>query len=146
MAMSVAAALRSEGLKTWTTPAEQETNARCGVPAKTTSRGSSLVLRDFTTFMVMRLTTLTVSERVLTTQASLLPRARTVAGSMPTGTDPIHAGEAPLPPTPPPARVKTSRVPAAVLTTRRREPSGVSSMGWTWGVSQLTKVGPMRGV
>src|SRR5438105_3659584 len=80
-------------------------------------------------------TPLTESEMLLTTQASVLVRARTETGSRPTGTDPTFTG-VPL------AIEKTSSRLSAVLTARRRAPSGVVHRGEPpWGVSQLTKLG-----
>lgn len=74
-----------------------------------------------------------LSDRALTTQASALPRARTLTGSMPTG---IDANGVRLPSAA--ATLNTSRRWSAVLTASRRLPSGVSSSGWTCALSQAT--------
>src|SRR5262245_47151768 len=127
------AAARFAGSKTITSSADwHETKARPAVPAKTTSQGSSRVLSVARTENVERSTMLTEAETWLTTQASVLDRARTETGSSPTGTAAIGASESPR-------IANTSRRASAVFTASRRVPSGVSVIGWTCGDSQLTK-------
>ena len=133
MSITTGAAARFAGSKTSTSlVCEQDTNARRGVPAKTTSQGSSLVSRVARTWPLVRSTTLIESETWFTTQASSSVRARTETGSTPTGTAMSGTGEDPL-------TSRTSRTPSAVLTASRRCPSGVRSSGETCGVSKLTK-------
>ena len=111
-----------------------DTQARRGEPANTTSAGSSSVAIVFTTVPRSRSTTLIVSDRWLTTQASVFEATRTETGSMPTLTTVERDTRSA-------ATSKISRVPAAVFTASRRLPSGVSSSGWTWGASKLAKLG-----
>jgi len=86
IATSNGAAARFAGSNTCTVLAcEHDTNARCGVPANTTSLGSSLVLSVYTTLRLVRSTTLTESEMLFTTHTCVLVRARTEIGSSPTG-------------------------------------------------------------
>ena len=86
IAIAAGGAARSAGSKTrtWLT-CPQETKARCGLPAKTTSAGSSPVASVATTRKVARSTMLTLSETWFTTHASPSLRARTDTGSRPTG-------------------------------------------------------------
>ena len=109
-----------------------DTNARCGVPANTTSAGSSPTSTVRRTRSEARSTMLTESEIWLTTHASPLPRARTLTGSRPTGTDPRRTGALPV-------TSKTSSRASAVLATRSSRPSGVTSIGCACGDSQLMK-------
>ena len=133
MSITLGAAARFAGSKTSTSlVCEQDTKARRGVPAKTTSQGSSLVSRVARTWPLVRSTTLIESETWFTTQASSSVLARTETGSTPTGIAMIGVGVEPL-------TSRTSRTPSAVLTASRRCPSGVRSRGETWGVSKLTK-------
>ena len=127
------AAERSSGSKTSTVFAwEHDTKARWGVPAKTTSVGSSSVDRVARTLRLFRSTTLMLSDTWLTTHASRLVRARTETGSSPTTTENAGARDGP------PVRSTSSRL-SGVLTASRSPPSGVASSGLTWGDSQLTK-------
>ncbi len=125
IAIRVGGAERLAGSKERTASVpEQETHARCGLPAKTTSRGSSSTLSVRTTLPVESRTTLTLSETVFTTQASSFVRARTDAGSRPTGMLPMRTRFGPL-------ASNTSRRSSAVFTARSFDPSGVRSSGWT---------------
>jgi hypothetical protein len=72
---------------------------------------------------------LTLSDRWLTTQTSLLLRAATATGSMPTGTEALWCR--PWPSTP-----NTSSRPAGVLTAKSRFPSGDIARGRTWPASK----------
>ena len=129
------AAVRFNGSKTISLLAcAPVTNARCGVPANATSAGSSSVCSVATTLIVLRFTMLTLSEIWLTTHASVFVRARTETGSSPTGTEPRLTGIDEVL-----EMSKTSSLPSAVFTARSFLPSGVTSSGWTCGVSQLTK-------
>ena len=92
---------------------EQETKARTGLPAKTTSAGSSAVRMVRTTDPDARSTTLMESEIEFTTQASSPPRSRTVTGSRPTGIASDGTGS-------PLERSRTSRRASEVLQTRSR--------------------------
>jgi hypothetical protein len=87
--MRTGAAARFAGSNTSTVFAcEHETKARFGVPAKTTSHGSSSVASVATHVARARgRRLLTESEMWFTTQASVLVRARTETGSRPTGID-----------------------------------------------------------
>ena len=99
--------------------------ALAGEPAKTTSRGSSPTSRVRTTRGVpLRLTTLTLSDRWLTTQTSVLLRAATATGSRPTGTRVISC-RLPL------LIWKMSRVLFGVLTANSLVPSGDLASGRT---------------
>src|SRR4029453_84158 len=87
------ARLRLTGSNTCTVLAPaQETKARSGVPANTTSAGASSVFSVETIRNESRSSTLTESEIWLTTQTSLLRRNRTVTGSNPTITLPVETG------------------------------------------------------
>src|SRR6266404_3819978 len=132
MATIVGAAARFDGSYTATAfSCATLMKARCGLPANTTSQGSSPGPIVATTFRDTRLTMLTVSEILFATHASVLLRARTDTGSRPTGTDAVHTGSAP-------PSVKISRRASAVFVTSSVVPSGVISTGCTGGVSQLT--------
>jgi hypothetical protein len=90
------------------------TNARCGLPANTMSRGSSPTSSVRTTrgFRgAVTSTTLMLSERWFTTHTSVLERTATDTGSMPTATL-VRRARFPAPPTP-----NTSRRLFGVLTT-----------------------------
>src|SRR5260221_14530292 len=76
---------------------------------------------------------LTLSERWLTTQASVSVRALTVTGSRPTGMVAWGLGLPSL------ATAKTSRVAAGGLTARRRAPDGVGAIGWRGEASKLAE-------
>ena len=110
-------------------------NARLAVPANTMSRGSSPTSRVRVTCGVpVRVTTLTLSERWLTTQTSLLLRAATATGSRPTGTRP--AGVIPLAVT-----LKISSVAFGVLTANRCVRSGDNAIGRTGPLSNSRNEG-----
>ena len=80
--MPVGGTERSAGSNTWMVPdCEQDTKACTGLPANTTSLGSSRVSMVSVTFHVVRLTTLTLSEIWFTTHSSLLLRKRAETGS-----------------------------------------------------------------
>ncbi len=110
---------------------ESETNAFCGTPANTTSDGSSPMRMVRRTRIDARSTMLTESEIWFTTHASPLPRARTLTGSRPTGTEPRLVGM-------PPTTSYTSSRASAVFTTRSVWPFGVRSIGCDCGDSQFT--------
>ena len=76
---------------------------------------------------------LTLSERWLTTQTSVLVRAATATGSRPTGTDAVCVR--PVGPT-----SKISSRLSGVLTAKRRAPSGDSASGRTWPLSKVVNV------
>ena len=111
------------------------TKARAGEPAKTMSRGSSPTSRVRTTRGApSRLTTLTLSDRWLTTQISLSVRAATATGSRPTGTRAKSCR-------PVGVMLKMSSVLFGVLTANRRVPSGDCAIGRTWPLSKAMKPG-----
>ena len=83
---------------------------------------------------MVRSTTLTSSERLFTTHASLLLRAATETGSIPTGISAIRTRLGPV------ASNTESRL-SGVFTTSKRFPSGVIATGCTWLVSNCTKSG-----
>src|SRR5262245_4433588 len=104
-------------------------NARAGEPANTTSRGSSPTSRVRTTRGVpTRLTTLTLSDRWLTTQTSESSRAATATGSNPTGTRACNVS-------PPDVTPKISRVLSGVFTAKSLAPLGDSATGRTCPLS-----------
>jgi hypothetical protein len=105
-------------------------NARSGLPAKTTSQGSSPGMIVAVTLSVVRLTTLTVSLILFATHTSVFVRARTDTGSRPVGIDATCTGSAA-------PSVNTSSRLSAVFVTRSFVPSGVISTGCTGGVSKL---------
>ena len=111
--------------------------ARCGLPAKTMSRGSSPTSSVRTTCGVpVRLTMLTLSESRFVTHTSVLLRAATATGSRPTGTRIFEAGN-------PEVRSKTSSVPLGVLTANSVLPSGDMASGRTGPLSNSTNAGPV---
>src|SRR6266851_4414392 len=119
------------GSSTWTVCGwAQETKARCGVPAKTTSAGSFNVLIVPTTRSVARSTMLTESEIKLTTQISESVRKRTDTGSKPTLTLPRAAGFPAL------TSNNSSRL-SGKLHTASFVLSGLRATGCTGGLSQL---------
>ena len=81
-----------------------------------------------------RSTTLTSSERLFTTHASLLPRTATETGSIPTGISAIRTRLGPV------ASNTESRL-SGVFTTSKRLPSGVMASGCTWLLSKCAKSG-----
>ena len=80
-------------------------------------------------------TMLTLSERWLTTQTSLLVRAATATGSMPTSTEPRGSARRRRP------RRSPSRL-SGVLTANSRVPSGDSASGRTCPLSNSVKAAP----
>jgi hypothetical protein len=107
------------------------------VPANTMSRGSSPTISVRTTRggICERSTTLTLSERWLTTHTSELVRAATATGSMPTGIENVWLS-------PPPFNTSnTSRRLSGMLVTSRYAPFGVSATGRTAPLSNSMKVG-----
>ena len=110
----------------------QETKARSGVPAKTTSAGASSVSRVATIRIPSRSTTLIESEIWFTTQTSFAVWKRTETGSRPTGTAPIETGVPEL------TSNHSSRA-SGRLHTANRLPSGLKATGCTGAVSKLMK-------
>src|SRR3989344_1283944 len=109
--------------------------ALAGEPAKTMSRGSSPTSKVRTTRGVpCRLTTLTLSERWLTTQTSLALRTATATGSRPTGTRAASCSPAGV-------TLKTSSVLLGVLTANSFVPSADRASGRTWPLSKAMKSG-----
>ena len=115
------------------TKARVKAPSTCG-PAKTTSRGSSPTSSVRTTRggSAATSTTLTLSERWLTTHTSPSVRAATATGSRPTGTDPRWVR-------PPAATAKISSRSSGVLTANSRVPSGDNANGRTGPLSKVTK-------
>ena len=112
--------------------------ARAGEPANTISRGSSPTIKVRETWGVpLTETTLTLSERWFTTQTSLLFRAATATGSMPTGTRPWKT-------TPAGVMLNISSVPLGVFTANSMVPSGDIAMGRTGPLSNSTNEGPVE--
>src|SRR5437899_8148334 len=111
----------------------QETYARNGEPAKTTSAGVVSVSMVAVTRSVGISTTLIASEIWLTTQASLLLRNRTETGSMPTAAMPTATRLLDV-------MSKSSSVPSAKLQTATLRASGLMAIGRTGAVSKLTKL------
>src|ERR1044071_1949721 len=104
-------------------------NALPAVPANTMSRGSSPTSSvRVTCGTPLSVTMLTLSDRWLTTQTSVLLRAATATGSRPTGTRLENVR--PLAET-----LKISSVPFGVLTANSLVPSGDSAIGRTWPLS-----------
>ena len=83
-------------------------------------------------------TTLTLSERWLTTHTSPSVRAATATGSSPTGTEPVWVS-------PPASTSKISSRLSGVLTAKSRLPLGDSASGRTWPLSKVTKLAAERG-
>ena len=108
---------------TWSSPLTH-TKARVGVPANTTSVGSSPTRKVAFTLMERRSTTLTSSERWFTTQAVESSSAATETGSSPTGTSPREVRA------PEPIENTSSRA-SGRFRARSFDPSGVSATGWT---------------
>src|SRR4030095_6000685 len=105
-------------------------------PANTMSRGSSPTssVRDTRGGVLARSTMLTLSERWLTTHTSLLLRAATATGSMPTGIDTLGAMPAGV-------TSKISRWLSGVFTAKSFVPSGESASGRTGPLSKAMKLG-----
>src|SRR5262245_56881547 len=113
-------------------------NARAGDPANTTSRGSSPTSRVQTTRGVpTRLTTLTLSDRWLTTQTSESSRAATATGSNPTGTRACNV-------IPPGVMPKISRVLSGVFTAKSLAPLGDNAIGRTCPLSNSMNDTPVE--
>ena len=124
---------RFAGSKTWIISCSaQLTKTLIGDPAKTTSEGSFSVVTLRTVAFKARSTMLMSSLMVFTTHTSLLVRARTVTGSMPTGM--LALCKSPVA-----VMLKTSSVLFAVFTASNFVPSGVFSIGCTWADSKFTK-------
>src|SRR4051794_23821743 len=85
---------RVTGSKTMTAlERAQETNARSGLPANTTSAGPANVFNVATTRRCERSSTLIDDEMKFTTHSSFVPRNRSDTGSIPTEMLPDGAGE-----------------------------------------------------
>src|SRR5581483_8385062 len=111
-------------------------------PANTMSRGSSptssvAVTRGGLVPVGSSWTTLTLSERWLTTHTSVLVRAATATGSSPTGTLALWA-RSPVPG----STASTSRRLSGVSTAKRRVPSGERASGRTGPLSNVTNPAP----
>ena len=107
-----------------------ETYARTGVPANTTSAGSSSVCRVAVSTSFLMSTMLTLSEISFTTQACVFEKARTEIGSTPTLITLVSVRFEPL-------IANTSSVPFAVFTLSSFVPSGVTSNGCTCATSKF---------
>src|SRR3954470_23707422 len=104
-------------------------NAMFDEPANTMSRGSSPTSSVRVTCGVpVSVTTLTLSDRWLTTQTSVLLRAATATGSRPTGTRAANVSPSAL-------TLKISSVALGVLTANSLVPSGDNAIGRTGPLS-----------
>src|ERR1700731_3760978 len=100
------------------------------------SRGSSPTSSVRVTCGVpLKVTMLTLSERWFTTHASVLLRAATATGSIPTGTRDCKVNPAAV-------MLKTSSAPLGVFTANRVVPSGDIAIGRTCPLSNSTNEGP----
>src|SRR5882762_11386625 len=112
---------------------EQDTQARRGLPANTTSPGPAGVSKVALTVRAATSTMLIVDEMWFSTHSSFAEANRAVTGSRPTATLPIGVG------TPVDTSNSSTRASGRLHTAKVR-PSGPSARGWTGAVSKFTKL------